>query len=134
MISLRAFGGFRGDSDGKESACKAGDLGSIPGSGRSPGAGNGYPLHSSCLENAMDRGIWQATVPGATQSDTPERTHWLSLFCQHQPSPTQLNLLQAPPPICRSSGLCLSRGWLPKWKPCPYQLGRSRAVPGCLGI
>ena len=45
--------GFPGGSDGKESACNAGDLGSIPGSGRSPGEGNGYPLQYSCLENPM---------------------------------------------------------------------------------
>ena len=44
------------DRDSRESACKAGDLGSIPGSGRSPGEGNGYPLQYSCLENSMDRG------------------------------------------------------------------------------
>ena len=43
-------------SDGKESACNIGDLGSIPGSGRSPGEGNGNPLQNSCLENSMDRG------------------------------------------------------------------------------
>ena len=43
-------------SDGKESACNVGDLGSIPGSGRSPGEGNGNPLQNSCLENSMDRG------------------------------------------------------------------------------
>ena len=48
--------GFPGGSDGKESACNAGDLGSIPGSGRSPGEGNGNPLQHSCLENPMDRG------------------------------------------------------------------------------
>ena len=46
------------DTDGKESACSAGDLGMIPGSGRSPGEGNGYPLQYSCLENSMDRGAW----------------------------------------------------------------------------
>ena len=46
---------FPGSSDGKESACNAGDLGSIPGSGRSPGKGNGNPLQSSCLGNSMDR-------------------------------------------------------------------------------
>ena len=51
-------------SDGRESACKAGDLGSIPGSGRSPGEGNGNPLQCSCLENSMDRGAWWATVHG----------------------------------------------------------------------
>ena len=50
--------GFPGGSDGKASACNAGDLGSIPGSGRSPGEGNGNPLQRSCLENPMDRGAW----------------------------------------------------------------------------
>ena len=49
-----------GGSDGKESACSAGDMGSIPGSGRSPGEGNGYPLQYSCLKNFMNRGAWQA--------------------------------------------------------------------------
>ena len=60
--------GFAGGSDGKESACSAGDLGSIPGSGRSPGEGNSYPLQYSCLENSMDRGAWQATVHGVAKS------------------------------------------------------------------
>ena len=54
--------GFPSGSDGKESACNAGDLGSIPGLERSPGEGNGYPLQYSCLENPMERGAWQATV------------------------------------------------------------------------
>ena len=49
---------FPGSSDGKASAYDAGDLGSIPGSGRSPGEGNGTPLQDSCLENPMDRGAW----------------------------------------------------------------------------
>ena len=53
------YGGFPGRSDNKESACNAGDPGSIPGSGRSPGEGNGYPLQHSCLRNSMDRGPWQ---------------------------------------------------------------------------
>ena len=48
----------------KESACNAGDPGSIPGSGGSPGKGNDNPLQYSCLENPMDRGAWPATVPG----------------------------------------------------------------------
>ena len=51
-----------GISDGKESACNAGYLGLIPGSGRSPREGNRNPLQYSCLENPMDRGAWQATV------------------------------------------------------------------------
>ena len=51
--------GFPGSSDHKESACNAGALASISGSGRSPGEGNGYSLQYSCLENPMDRGAWQ---------------------------------------------------------------------------
>ena len=65
--------GFPGSSDGKESACNAGDPGSIPGSGKSPGEGNGNPLQYSCLGNIMDRGDCQATVPGVAKSwDMPE--------------------------------------------------------------
>ena len=59
-----------GGSDGKETTCNAGDLGSIPGLGRSPGEGNGYPLQYSCLENSMDRGDWQGTGHGVTKSWT----------------------------------------------------------------
>ena len=59
-----------GGSDGKEAACNAGDLGSIPGSGRSPGEGNGNPLQYFCLENSMDRGAWQAIVHGVAKSWT----------------------------------------------------------------
>ena len=62
--------GFPGGSDGKESAFNAGDPGSIPGSGRSPGEGNGNPLQYFCLENPMDRGAWWATVHGVTKSWT----------------------------------------------------------------
>ena len=53
--------GFPGGSDSKESACNVGDLGSIPGLGRSPGEGNSNPLQYSCLGNPMDRGAWWAT-------------------------------------------------------------------------
>ena len=60
--------GFPGGSDGKVSACNAGDPGSIPGSGRSSGEGNGSPLQYSCLENPMDRGTWWATVHGVAKS------------------------------------------------------------------
>ena len=59
---------FPGGSDGKESACNAGDHGSIPGSGKSPGEGNGNPLQCFCLENSMDRGAWWATVHGVSRS------------------------------------------------------------------
>ena len=67
--------GFPGGSEVKSSACNAGDLGSIPGSGRSPGEGNGNLLQYSCLENAMDGGAWWATCHGVTKSQT-----WLSDF------------------------------------------------------
>ena len=59
--------GLPGSSVGKESACRAGDLGSIPGWGRSSGEGNGKPIQYSCLENPMDRGAWQATVHGVAR-------------------------------------------------------------------
>ena len=60
--------GFPCGSAGKESACNMGDLRSIPGLGRYPGVGNGYPLQYSCLENSMDRGAWSTTVHGAAKS------------------------------------------------------------------
>ena len=62
--------GFPGGSDGKDSACNAGDLGSIPGSGRYPGEGNGNALQYSGLENPMDRGAWRATVHGVGKGQT----------------------------------------------------------------
>jgi len=66
-----------GSSEDKVSACNAGDLGSIPGSGRSPGEGNGYPLQYSCLETPMDGGDWQATYNpwGPKESDTTKQLH-----------------------------------------------------------
>ena len=62
--------GFPGVSEVKVSACNVGDLGSIPGSGRSPGEGNGNPLQYSCLENPMDGGAWWAIVHGVAKSWT----------------------------------------------------------------
>ena len=62
--------GFPGGSVGKESVCNEGDLGWIPGLGRSPGEGNGNPLQYSCLENPMERGAWWATVHEVTKSRT----------------------------------------------------------------
>ena len=71
MISLFITAwGFPGGSDCKESAYNAGDLGSIPGLGRSPGEGHGNPLKYSCLENPMDRGALRAIVRGVTKSQT----------------------------------------------------------------
>ena len=65
--SFRENKGFPHSLVGKESAYNAGDPGSIPGSGRSPGGGNGNPFWYSCLENLLDRGAWQAAVHGVTR-------------------------------------------------------------------
>ena len=73
-------------SDGKESACNAGDLGSIPGLGRYPGGRNVYPLQYSGLENSMDRGVWWATVHEITKSRTQLNdfhTAWLQTSFLH---------------------------------------------------
>ena len=59
-----------GGSDANQSACNAGDLGSVPESGRCPGEGNGKPLQYSCLENPMDRGAWWAIVHGVAKNQT----------------------------------------------------------------
>ena len=73
---LSFYRGFLGGSEGKESACSAGELGSVPGSGRSPGEENCYSLQYSCLENSMNRGVWQASPWGCKESDM---TEWLTL-------------------------------------------------------
>ena len=90
----RCHWGFPGGSDGKEFACSARDSGSIPGLGRSPGEGNGYPLQYSCLENPLDRGTWWATVQGVTESDMSERL---------TPPP--------PPPRRRQYSILLGASW-----------------------
>ena len=69
-LSTPVFLGFPCDSAGKESACNVGELGSIPGLGRSSGVGNGNPLQYSCLENPKDWGAWWAIVHGVTKSQT----------------------------------------------------------------
>ena len=69
-ILFKPLLGFPGGSEGKESACNARDLGSIPGLGSSPAEGYINPLQSSCLGNSMDRGAWQATINGILKSLT----------------------------------------------------------------
>ena len=69
-ITLTSLNEFPGGSDGKASVYNAGDLGSIPGLGRSLGEGNGNPLQYPCLENPMDREAWSATVHGVAKSRT----------------------------------------------------------------
>ena len=71
FYTLNMAQGFLGGSNSKESACNAGDPGSIPRSERSPGEENGNPLQYSYLGNPMDRGTWWATVHGVTTSRTP---------------------------------------------------------------
>ena len=80
--SSSGYPGFPGGSDSKASACNVGDLGSIPGLGRSPGEGNDNPFQYSCLENPVDGGAWQATVHGVAKSRTPlsSFTFFLSLI------------------------------------------------------
>ena len=77
--------GDLGGSDAEESACSAGDLGSIPGLGRSSGGGNGNPLQYSSLENPMDRGAWWAPVHGVTKSWTQLSNFTLTFFI-HNPT------------------------------------------------
>ena len=67
------YKGFPDGSSGKELTCNVGAVGSIPRSGRSTGRGNGNPFQYSCLENPMDRGIWQTTVQRVTKSRTPQK-------------------------------------------------------------
>ena len=69
-VSIYVCGGFPGSSVVKNLPANAGDPGSIPGSGRSPGGGQGNLLQYTCLENSMDRGVWWATVRRVTQSWT----------------------------------------------------------------
>ena len=80
----REGAGFPWWLSSKDSACKAGDLGSIPGSGRSPGGGDGNPLHHSCLENPRDRGAWWAIVHGVTELDMTEHSLTHSLSQSHR--------------------------------------------------
>ena len=78
-IGLHLYLGSPGGSVGKEFACNVGDIGDaglIPGLGRFPGGGHGYPLQYSCMENPMDRGAWRAIVHGVSKSQT--RLKWLS--------------------------------------------------------
>ena len=70
---------FPHSSVGKVSACNARDLGSVPGSGNSPGEGNGNPLQCSCLENPMDRGAWQTTVHRVTKTQLSALSFFIML-------------------------------------------------------
>ena len=119
-----SFLGFAGGSGGKESACNAGDPGSILGSGRSPWEGTGNLLQYSCLENAMDRGTWQAIVHGVAKnwtwlSDSHTHTHTQFIHFSGTTLPSCAVPHSSPPALtasCMSLGmgvLIYSRGGLP---------------------
>ena len=111
------FCDFSGGSDGKAFAYNEGDRGSIPGSGRSPGEGNGTPLQYSCLENPMDRGAWWATVHGGRkESDTTEQLHFHFHFVYkfHSVSFICMWLSSSPNLICwRNYSFLIVHSWLP---------------------
>ena len=69
-----------GGSEGKEPTCNSEDPGSIPGSGRSPGEGNGYPLQHSCMENSVDRGAWRTAVMGSQRIRQDQATNTLTFM------------------------------------------------------
>ena len=88
---------FVSDSDGKESACSAGDLGSIPGWGRCPGEGNGNPLQYSCLENFLDRATWWATVQRVAKSGTwLSNSHWVTVLSKLHTVTDLIQIITAP--------------------------------------
>ena len=92
---------FWDGSAGEESACNAGDAGykrSIPGTGRSPGEGNGNPLQYSCLGNPMDRGTWQATVQRITKNQT-WLSNWAHTHLSPQPSRNERKCFLSPDTI-----------------------------------
>ena len=114
--------GFPHSSVGKESARCAGDPGSIPGSGRSPGEENGNPLQSSCLKNSIDRGAWQAAVHGvarvghdlATKPPPPPESLstpagvWRNLTCYLSQAPSSFSLTLVSGPEYKELGSCHS--------------------------
>ena len=118
---MNSLVGFTGDTVIKNLPVNAGDtrdLGSIPGSGRSPGVGNGNPLQYSCLENSMDKGDWQATIchVGVSESNVTKHAH----------IHTHTHTLIAKSPVVE---------WRRCWKPTPVLLpGKShgrRSLVGC---
>ena len=108
-----------GGSEGKESACSAGYLASVPGLGRSPGEGNDYPIQYSCLENSMDRRAWQATVHEVAESDMTEQLTYNSsvnifTFLHFFPEDTNFYLVWLPSPWRNSFNISCIRSRLVK--------------------
>ena len=111
-------GGFPGGSDVKESTWNAGNLGLIPGLGRSPGEGSGYPFQYYNLENSMDRGAWQATVQGLqrVRHDWVTFTHSVKRMLEFDPEGIALAIngcwLMLPPRHCWPGLWNCSWGWI----------------------
>ena len=122
---------FSGGSDGKESACHAGDLSLIPGLGRSPGEGNGHPLQYSCLENSINRGAWWGTVHWVAKSQTrlkrlssSSRPVETKLFCiQKCQSLSHARPFVTPP---GSSVHLILQARILEWVAIPFSRGSSR--------
>ena len=118
----------------KNPPANAGDAGSIPGSGRAPGGGNGNLLQYSYLENSMDRGAWQATVHGVAKSQTRLSTaHTLPSWNWVQNSPDLSNRpsISFPPPFDGASPRCHSLTTGP-WNSGPSSVDKGMAVPSLL--
>ena len=115
--------------NGKESACNVGDLGLIPGLGRSPGEGNSDPLQYSGLENSMDRGVWQATIHGVAKNGT-QLSHTHTHTYTHSTSFPGGSVVKNLPANAGESGLIPGSGkilWSMKWQPTPVLLpGKSQ--------
>ena len=140
IFTLYSYICFPHSSVGKESACNAGDQGSIPGLGRSPGEGNGNPLQYSCLENPMDRGDWQATVHSvsrvrhnlATEQKPPKqhidpRSAEASLKVKVLVTQSCLNLcdpMDCSLPVSSVHGISQAR--ILEWVAIPFSRGSSR--------
>ena len=83
-LNISVYMGFSGDSAVKNLPANAGDVGSIPGSGKSPGEEHGNPRQCSCLENIMDKGAWRATVHGVRGTQTRLK-QWITHTHSHTP-------------------------------------------------
>ena len=101
---LTRFRGFPGGSDGKEADCNAGELGLIPGLGRSPGEGNGYPLQYCCLGNPTDRGAWQLQSVGSQRIEHD----WVTNSHTHTHTHTHTVSIHFCWIVCKGSLSCLS--------------------------
>ena len=134
LLLTTTLKGFPGGSDGKESACNAGDLGSIPGSGRSPREGNGYPLQYSSLENSMD-----CIIHGVAK-DWKRQWHPTPVFLPGKSHGRRSLVGCSPRGRCESNKTSLSLSlftfmhWRRKWQPTPVFLpGESQGQGSLVG-